>query len=262
MRGMSRLAYGLACLAVVLVGEARGADEISDETLRNWNYYTGMAYLALHRGNLEVAELRFNTAIKAIKAESKRDQRFLARSYTDLALVLYYQHRYAEADPLATWAMSVREKHAEQSPTYLFRSYYTLGLIRAAERHYPDAEILFQRALTIQSTALGESHPFLVETYDNLADVYCEQRKFAKAEPLYKNAISILEQINPDESVGLAVISRHFATMLRRVDRDEEAQALEDRAKTIRENIARRAAQNAAISRTARTQSGFQIPKP
>jgi tetratricopeptide (TPR) repeat protein len=64
-----------------------------------------------------------------------------------------------------------------------------------------------------------------------LALLYDNQGQYTKAEPLYQRALTIWEKTeHPNVATGL----ENYASLLRTMDRSEEAQLLEARARTIR----------------------------
>src|SRR3954447_7637906 len=111
MRDVSRvLPHFLAGLVALWLGPvAAGAEEIPIRILQDWQYFNNTAWAYLNNGDYAKAEQRFKMAIEVIGPFQTSDQRLLARSYADLARVLYHQGRYADAEPLAKWALSVRE---------------------------------------------------------------------------------------------------------------------------------------------------------
>jgi tetratricopeptide (TPR) repeat protein len=244
MRDDSRFPQRLmaALVALVLGPAAACADEIPISVLQDWQYLNNTGWMYLNKGAYAKAEERFKLAIEAIRPYQSSDQRLLARSYADLARVLYHERRYADAEPLARWALSVRESHPKTNPDALFQSLYTLALIHLEQAHFPEAERLLRRALELQEKVLGPTHLQTALTLDELAGVCVPQRKYAEAEQLYRRAIKIQERINPDENPDLAGIAEHYATLLKRLDRIPESEKWQARAKAIRDAVADRAA--------------------
>ncbi len=170
------------------------------------------------------------------------DGLMLARSYGDLARVLYHQGRHAEAEPLAKWVLTVRDASKKTSDDARFQSVYLLGVIHRAQRRYDAAEPLLKRALQLQQVALGADHPELALTLDALAGIYREQGKYKDAEPLYRKALLLRERSSRGESLELAESSEHLAVLLRKINRNDEADDMDDRAKAIRDAVATRGA--------------------
>ena len=170
-------------LVVVLFGpSACFAQATHLEALRDWLGHTEEAGRYLENGNFAKAEERINAAIKEIRPYLPDTRRLMARSYCDLARVLYHQKRYAEAEPLAEWALSVREADKHVAPEAVFQCVYTLGLIQSAQKQHEHAELLMRRALTLQEKNLGPDHVNCILILCQLALVYVEQDKYKDAE--------------------------------------------------------------------------------
>jgi len=210
--------------------------------LRDWQWHTEEAGKYLKKGDYAKAEERINLAIKEIRPYLPETRRLMARSYCELARVLYHQKRHAEAEPLAKWALSVREADNKSSPDAVFRCVYTLALIQSALKHHGEAEPLLKRALALQEKYLGPDHVNSVLILHQLAIVYVEQTKYADAEPLYRRAIAIHERKRPDENVDLAATVDQYVVLLRRMKRFEDADQWHARALTIRDTVATKTA--------------------
>ena len=143
------------CLALGLGPAAAFAQGIHLGALREWLRDTEEAAKFLDNGDYVKAEQRLNLAIKEIRPYLPETRRNMARSYCELARVLYHQKRYAEAEPLARWALSVRESDPKAKPESVFQCVYTLALIQSALKHHGEAELLFKRSLALQEENLG-----------------------------------------------------------------------------------------------------------
>src|SRR4051794_29453048 len=106
-----------------------GAPEIPVHALREWLYFNNLGWRYLEAGSYPQAERNFQAAVKAVWPYRIRHPRLLARTYLDLARVLYHEGRAADAEPLAKWVLEVRETHPTTKVDSLFQSVYTLGLI-------------------------------------------------------------------------------------------------------------------------------------
>jgi tetratricopeptide (TPR) repeat protein len=245
----------LAFLVTLAASLAAGPpQEMPIDALRDWQFYNNAGWRSLQNKDYLKAEERFGAAIRVVRPFETTQRRLMARSYHDLAQVLYHQGRFAEAQPLAAWALAVREAEPKVKPADVFQSLYTLGLIHEARRQHAASERLLRRALELQEKSLGPSHADLALTLDTLAGSCTAQEKSAEAEQLYKRAIAIESRTAPNENLDLAETSEHYATLLRRLKRTEEAQDLEERALAIRDA----AATKGARARAVRNETGFR----
>jgi hypothetical protein len=258
MGKVHRLGWGLAAAALVLLPRSGfGAPEIPSAIVREWLFCNNAGWQDLQRGKYDRAEKQFIAAIKLIRPYDIKDQRLLARSYGDLARVLYHQGRFAQAEPLARWSLQVREAHPRVKPEAVFQSLFVLGKIEIALAHYGDAETHLRKALAIQERTLGAEHGELVLTLDALAGVLSAETKYDEAETLYKRTLDIEARTLPPSSLEIADTSEHYAATLRAQDRLTESEFFEAKARAIRAEAAeaaRQAAEAASEAARARTE--------
>jgi tetratricopeptide (TPR) repeat protein len=214
------------------------AQDVPPGIVSDWKFYNDAGWRCLNRGQFALAEERFNLAIRELRPYFPQSARLMARSYCDLARALYHQGRYAEAEPLAKWALTVRAADSKTAPEVLFQCTYTLGLIQASEGHYTDAEPLLKRAIALQEKSIGEQHVNLAVTLEVLAAVYTDMQRYTQAEVLYRRVIEIRERTRPDQNLELAQTATNFAELLRRMRQPDEADKWEARAKAIQKNVA------------------------
>jgi tetratricopeptide (TPR) repeat protein len=249
----------MAALGLVLCQSAvaAGDPEIPLGIIGDWRFYNDAGWRCLYKGDFGLAEERFNLAIKALRPYFPTSARLMARSYCDLARVLYHEGRYAEAEPLAKWALGVREADKKTSPEVLFQCNYLLGLIDAAEGHFTDAEPLLKKAISLQEKALGEDHVNTAVTLEHLAALYTDMQRYAQAESLYKRVIAIEERMRPSENHELAETESHYAELLRRMRQPAEAEKWESRAKAIEKSISEKG-KKARLDRASESFQGFK----
>jgi tetratricopeptide (TPR) repeat protein len=244
-------------LALCQSAIAAGDPEIPLGIIGDWRFYNDAGWRCLYKGDLELAEQRFSLAIKALRPYYPTSARLLARSYCDLARVLYHEGRYAEAEPLAKWALGVREADKNTTPEVLFQCNYTLGLIEAAEGHYTDAEPVLKKAIALQEKALGEDHINSAVTLEHLAALYTDMQRYTQAESLYKRVIAIEERMRPAENHELADTVSHYAELLRRMRQPAEAEKWESRAKAIEKTISEKG-RKSRLDQASNTFQGFK----
>jgi tetratricopeptide (TPR) repeat protein len=244
-------------LALGLGPASVSAQSVHVEALRLWMQDTENAAKYVEKGDFARAEERLNHAIKEIRPYLPDTRRIMARSYGELAKVLYLQKRYADAEPLARWALSVRESDKKANPDAVFQSVYTLALIQSARHEHREAEELLKRALDLQEKNLGRDHVNSRLLMSQLAVVYIADGKLSEAEPLYQRSIAIHERTTPDENLELAETADQYALLLRRMKRVEEADRWQARAAKIRDTVATKTAR-AKADRAANQFKGFK----
>ncbi|MFO0951662.1 MAG: tetratricopeptide repeat protein [Isosphaeraceae bacterium] len=193
---MSTHGKTLGMLVVLLAGvsaSARG-QEPSSQVMADWQYYNNTGWQAVDRGRLERAAQAFRLAIDTMKPYEATQRGLLARSYADFARVLYLQKRYDEAEPMARWALSVREKSPGDRSEALSQSLDLLAKVQIARGKSAEAAPLLKREVEVQQKALGHDHPDQIPAVEALAGIYAGQGKVDEAEPLYRRAMALREQ--------------------------------------------------------------------
>jgi tetratricopeptide (TPR) repeat protein len=237
-----RLLLGFVSISGMTVPALAREDSIPLDVLRIWQHHNNNGWRQLDQGNYVKAAERFDLAIKEIRPYERIARRLLARSYCDLARALYHQERYAEAEPLAKWALTVRDEDKKAKPDSVFQCLYVLAMIQKAQKHYADAEPLLKRAIALQDEHVGAGHVASAVTLDQLAMVYSEQGKNEEAALVYRRVLAIYEKSNPDENLDLADCAERFSALMEKMHRPVEAERWKTRALTIRDNVATKAA--------------------
>jgi tetratricopeptide (TPR) repeat protein len=192
-----------ASAACQSTGKVMTHDQFSD-----WRAYTQAGWTGVKRNDLRYAEAMLKRAIELARIEADTDPRFMARSYGDLAWVLHVEGRDAEAEPLAKWALAVREKAFGADTISLGQSAYTLAVIEISLGQLDEAEALLTRWLAACEKNLGPTHVSTADALDDLASVLVRRRKYDRARPLYERALAILRphSARSNPLVGLATI--------------------------------------------------------
>jgi tetratricopeptide (TPR) repeat protein len=199
------LAAALAIMAYLSVPHQAAAQEKGAVSLdfADWNFANEAGQRALRRGDVETAASRFRNAIEVARLLAVRDPRPLARSYTDYAVVLVLQGRAHQADPLAQWALTVREERFGKDSVQVATTLHVLTLITSAQMQYPRAEAYLTRALGIWEARLGPDHPLIAVGQNDLATLYLQQRKYAQAEAVFRQVLDSPSSRLHDRAISL-----------------------------------------------------------
>ncbi len=186
-------------LAVLAIGYGgRAGAEAPFEVVSQWGFDNRTGWIALQRGNLDRAEQSFRLAIERLRPYGLTERVMLARSYADLALVLNKRGRHDEADPLAAWALSVREEVPGKNRDALSQNLELLAEIRVARKKDAEAEPLLKRALTLREAAVGKGDVALIPDIEALASLYNRNGRIAEAEPAYRRALALRDAHNAE----------------------------------------------------------------
>ena len=234
-------------------------------TLHDWQLYNNTGWQALDRGNLDRAAQAFHKAIEVLRPYEAQEQVLMARSNADFARVLFRQKRYDEAEPLARWALAVRESVPGKNSKALTENLLLLAQIHRAQHQNAKAQAVLERAVTVQEKAVGAGHSDLVATLEELADVHAAQGKLDEAAARYRRALAIREA-NHDANLKKAQDLEKRAEMARQLVEMSttpgqtqapmnnvvlQAEKIESEARAIRETTAESVSSAAATHRYA-----------
>lgn len=240
MEAMRSLTRSLLLAATILPATALGqqagtaprrpvGSKLTIEQLRDWSDFSAMGRGALARRDLKYAEDLFKRAIEVARIEAATDPRLLARSYGDLAWVLHGQGRDAEAEPLAEWALIVREKAFGRDAMQAGQTAYTLAMIEVDLGKLDEAEPHLEQSLAACERGMGSDHPYTADALDDLATLLVLRRSYDRARPLYERALAILRKFSPDHA-GQCVPLDGLATIALNQGKYPEADARLDEA--------------------------------
>jgi tetratricopeptide (TPR) repeat protein len=189
-------------IVILMTGQAV-AQGTSFYDFSDWNFANESGQRAMRRGDLEAAGNRFRNAIEIAKRIVASDPRPLARTYTDYAVLLLLQGRASEAEPLALWALAVREERFGKESEQAAATLHVLALIASAQMQYSRAEVFLSRALLIWNKRFGPDNPLVAIGQNDLATLYLHQRKFSQAEATFRQVIDSPGSRLHDRAIGL-----------------------------------------------------------
>jgi tetratricopeptide (TPR) repeat protein len=190
------------------------------------------------RGRYTEAEPLFERALGMREKALDPEHPEVAASLNDLAGLYRAQGQYAKAEPLYQRALAIREKALGPNNPDVAEGLNDLAVLYYNQGRYAQAEPLYERSLVILKKALGPEHLNVATSLNNLAGLYDNQCQYAKAEPLCERSLAILENSLGPEHPNVATSLENYALCLRGIDRSQEAELLESRAKAIRAKTA------------------------
>ncbi len=205
------------------------ADRLTHEQFTDWSDLNAMGRGALAKRDLKYAEYLFKRAIEVARVEADTDPRLLARSYGDLAWVLHGQGRDADAEPLAEWALVVRERYFGKDSMQAGQTAYTLAMIEADRGKLDEAQVHLEQSLAACEKGMGPNHPYTADALDDLGTVLVLRRSYDRARPLFERALRIFRGVSPDH-VGQYVPLDGLATIDLNQGKFPEAEARLDEA--------------------------------
>ena len=144
----------------------------------------------------------------------------------NLAQLLEYTNRLAEAEPLMRRTLAIDERSLGPDHPSVARDLNNLaGLLHNSDR-LVEAEPLYRRALAIDEKSLGPDHPSVARDKDNLAALLVGTNRLAEAEPLMRRALAINEKSLGPDHPEVAISLNNLAVLLESLNRLAEAEPL------------------------------------
>jgi serine/threonine protein kinase/tetratricopeptide (TPR) repeat protein len=131
-----------------------------------------------------------------------------------LALLDWYQAKYAQAEPLLTKVLAVRRRILGPEHPDTVSAMNDLALVKWYLGEYEPAEPLFTKALEIRRRLLGAEHPDTLSTINNLAGLYVQRGKFAEADPLLTKVLEVRGRVLGQEHPNTLLSMNNLAVVL------------------------------------------------
>ena len=233
---MIRVGFLAASMACSLAPPAFTQDAI-------WQRCTTSGLEAEKHNDFPQAESCFQAALH--RAEKFNcDDKCRATSYDNVADIKYKSGHYADAEPFYKKSIANLEKcvtrdaltHVSQAEQLklkreLIDEMSEMADCYRAETKYFEAEQIYKQALTVENGADLEAEVQKASIKSDLGDVLSLQGKYDEAEKLYKEALPVFEKAHNDR-LSLDLLEDYDA-LLRMTKRTKEADAMEDRIKSI-----------------------------
>lgn len=140
-----------------------------------------------------------------------------------------------KSEALFKEALAIDAKALGQDHPIVGASLDNLASLYEAQERYAEAEPLFQRALAIWEKSLGSDHVSIAAVVGVMANFYKKWGKSEKAEELSRRSLAISEKILGSESPHLVDHLEEHSALLRSIKRDDAANEVEKRIRTIKD---------------------------
>lgn len=170
-------------------------------------------------------------------------EKTLGAEHSDLAPVLIdfaelYLNigRVDEAERLFKRALAIAERSADEKPLTVAAALDGLATLYFSHGNFSKADPLLSRSLVLKEHSLGPEHIRLVPTLNYLGGIRASEGKYAEAETIFKRALIITEK---DDKEGPFVPGalKIYADILRKMNRNEEAEVFEKKAGQIESKL-------------------------
>ncbi|MBI3994380.1 MAG: tetratricopeptide repeat protein [Nitrospirae bacterium] len=147
--------------------------------------------------------------------------------------------RYSEAEEQYQRAVANFQKTFGAAHLAVADSLHDLANLYRNQGRYAEAEPFYRQVILIWEKALGPDHPDLAKGIYGLA-LTCElQGRHSEAEVLYRQTLGILQKTLKPDHPKMLILMETYARLLRKIDREPEAVAIEDKIQTIRNRSGR-----------------------
>ena len=151
------------------------------------------------RGNTITAREVLDKGAREIAQGLEKQPLTKARMMDTIGTVFRKLGLYAQADPLVTGALEIREKELKPPDLQVAESLLSLASLRQRQGRFQESKALYQRALDIRAQALPPGDPLIAEAQLGLGKIHFELNDLADAEALYKSSLEIREKaFGPD----------------------------------------------------------------
>lgn len=152
----------------------------------------------------------------------------------NLAVLYHLERKHAKAEPMYLQALAdLRELSGPESQP-VAQLLNNLAVLYAQAGRRAKAMEHFEQALAIWEHLLAPRHPYLGRALTNLAAQYCANGRLEEAGTAFRRALDIAEHADPDGPLVADVLTG-YAVLLRKNHRKQEAKAMEQRARNIRQ---------------------------
>ena len=192
-----------------------------------------LAVLANRQGDHKQAEQLWQQSFDMRKATLGEEHKDYAQSLGDLALIYSVTGRMNEAQPMLEKALQIKEK--VQGPEHPSVGYTLLALggLHQKKMAFAAAEPYFERAVAIFEKKLGTKHSHTAVALNNFGAFYLAQGKLKEATTYFERALESKDQLLGKDNPALIKNLRNLAITYEKLNQNQQAQALEERAKNI-----------------------------
>lgn len=155
-------------------------------------------------------------------------------TYSRLAESYVEQGNYSEAQVIYERIVVSRLKELGTNNVKLVPDFRNLAVVLCTQGKFDKAEPFMRRAVSILEKAGADANQLeLAEALSSLGNIYLRQDKYAESEPVLKRALVIYECEAPANDFHMAQALTDYARLLRRTQRNDEAEVAYHKAKEI-----------------------------
>ncbi|MBD3222419.1 tetratricopeptide repeat protein, partial [bacterium] len=216
-------------------GVASVRDDLADQPAVQSTLMRTMGRVYIELSLFDQAEPLIRQAIAL--AEASGDQLALVDGLDQLAKLLTWTDRNAEAEELARRSLAIRERRLGADAPEVAASLNGLGIALHQQDRLDEAAAAHERALRIRERAFGPDSELAAVSVHNLASVHYFRGDLEAAARLYRRSADIELATGGRENHHYATSLHTLAMVRQEQGRLDEALALQDEALAIRERV-------------------------
>jgi tetratricopeptide (TPR) repeat protein len=179
----------------------------------------------------------FIRAVAARKAIVGEDHPDYANAMTLVAVACSQLKEYDQAEVFLRDALSRDRKIFGEKNVRYAEGLGRLSMIMIEKNKLPEAEALCLQAITIAEQIQAQNTPLMASYLFNMANVHIAYGEYGDAEISLRRSLMLYENGLPPWSPTIAKVLDRYAWLLHKLDRSEEAKAMETRATAIRAQL-------------------------
>jgi tetratricopeptide (TPR) repeat protein len=187
--------------------------------------------------DLDKAEKALKNAISIVEKQLGADRVEIAPLLSNLAGIYVVRKKWSSAGPLLDRALKLLKVSTPPDNVNLAGVLDNLGMMHHLQKNNVESEKLLRQAYDLRVALFGPEAPVVIATAVKLAGALRDLARYAEAEKLYNDALANYEKTSRLNTAEGATALEEFARLLRRTDREKNAEHLESTARTIRFDI-------------------------
>ena len=223
--------------AAELYARAESLLERTDEPLQTAAPEIDVGWLERCRRNYAEAERCYRRALDGIAQAREGTATIACALYESLAELRRRQGRLREAQRDIRHALELAQDCLGVEHPRVAGVLAVAARIQAARSEYGEAERSARQCLTLLRARFGRTHPRFADGYLALAELQLGRGQLGAAEQTFTRALELRESMLGAAHPELAEILEGKAAVLRATHREEEADALAERAAALKEGL-------------------------
>jgi len=185
------------------------------------------------RGNFDLAEKLFQTAMDLKTTVYGNNHLSLANSYDNMGMLYMAKNDYPEAEGYFEDALSITEKTLASNTHEIYNRMDKLAKCFVKEQKFEKAEELYNKAQTFWTPEEPSKYGDDARAMYSLGSIYCDEKNYDAAATKLEDALACAERFHGPASIELVPYLQKYAYALYYLGRIPDVDRLRARASTI-----------------------------